>query len=311
MKRILMAGAVACALSMAFTAPVIADEETKIENEVVAQEALPKPDELKIQDGTVEGHKKPMDVYLKALKAAKAGDAEALKTCFAPDSREYLDNLSYDNDENEEETTAQALVRVLKGYSEEALVRAQGKVGNYAVIAVKNGEAVNLVKVTREGKWNDDGTEGPKNWYLASNYVGEYRTDYNAPGLKSLRDAIEKGDIAKLKEHLNEWQTKALDLITGVEEGVDGYALLMKRLQKIVKSEAKPVFILSRYDSALAYWFHSEEGDTFLVVRFNGDMYDWETEKKYTQVQLELEDTSEFHKDAGQAFKDFVSDWDW
>ncbi|MBZ0137895.1 MAG: hypothetical protein K8I27_16185 [Planctomycetes bacterium] len=312
MKRILLAGVAAGALSMAFIAPVIADEAgaTAGKVELVAQDALPKPGELKVQEGNLEGHKKPMEVYLKALKAAKGGDMAGLKGCFQPDSQDYLDEASWESDGDEEQTYLQVMAKILKGYSEEGVLREQGKVGNFAVIAVKNGEAVNMVKLVREGKWTEEG-ETPKNWYLASYSSSDYRTDYAAPGVKSIKDAIEKGDVAKLKEHLDEWQTKALDLITGVEEGVDGYALLLKRLQKLNNAEVKPLFILNRYDSTMAYWFHSDKGDTFLVLRFMGDTYDWETEKKYTKVQIDISATSDFQKDPAETFKNFVQDWSW
>ena len=313
MKRILLAGAAACALSMAFITPVIADEETKTEpkTEMVAQSAPPKPTEFKILEGATEGHKTPMELYLKALKAAKGGDMGALKSCFSPNSQDYLDETSWEGEGDEEQTYLQVMAGILKGYNEEGLVREQGTVGNYAVIAVKNGEAVNMVKVVREGKWNDDGTESPKNWYLSSYSSTDYRTDFNAPGVKSIRDAIEKGDVAKLKEHLDEWQTKVLDLVTGVEEGVDGYALLLKRLKKLNNAEVKPIFLLNRYDSSLAYWFHSEKGDTFLVLRFSGGMVDWETDKKYTKVEININLTTDFQNDPADAFKNFVGDWDW
>lgn len=307
MKRILLAGVAACALSMSFTSPVIADEDTK--TELVAEDAVPKPTDLKFLDGTNEGHKKPMDVYLKAVKAAKGGDMAALKSCFRLDDRDDLDETnSWDGGEK---TYLQWMGDILKGYSEEGMVREQGKIGKYAVIAVKNGEAVNLVKVVLEGK-RDEKTweEGPRDWFLASYRPMEYRIDYNAPGVKAIRDMIDKGDVAKMKEYLEEWQTKTLDLITGAEDGVDGYALLMKRLKKITSSEAKPIFLLGRYDTALCYWFHSEESDTFLVLRFT-EQQDWQTDKRHTEVKLELDKICDFHRDAGKAFRDFVGDYDW
>lgn len=310
MKRILLAGVAACALSMSFTSPVIADEEVKTaETDLVAQEATLKPTDLKIGEGTLDGHKKPMDVYLKALKAAKAGEMETLTGCFRFDDRESLAENSWEGDGDK--TYLQIVAGILKGYSEEGMVREQGKVGKYAVIAVKNGEAVNLVKVVLEGKRDEDWNEGPKSWFLASYSATDYRTDYNAPGVKSIRDAIDTGNVEKLKEHLDEWQTKVLDLVTGVEEGVDGYALLLKRLKKLTSAEAKPIFILNRWDSTLAYWFHTETSDTFLVLRFMGDMTDWETDKKYTKVQIDINLTTDFQNDAGETFKNFVSDWDW
>ena len=163
----------------------------------------------------------------------------------------------------------------------------------------------------RVGKYNDNGEMTDRNWYLSSYSSSDYRCDFNAPGVKEIRDAIEKGDVEKIKPHLDEYQTQVLDLITGVEEGVDGYSLLMKRLKKLTSSEAKPTIILNRWDSSLCYWFHTDKADSFIVLRFQGDAYDWQTDKKYTDVKVEIGATNEFKKDAGKAFKDFVQDWGW
>ena len=311
MNRILLAGVAVVALSAMFVSPVVADKTDGNSKATPLGDALPAPDALKINDGEAEGHKRPIDVYKKAIKAAKAGDTEKLKSCIQPDYQDYADEDSWEKDGEKTLTYVQLMASILKNYSEEAVERAQGKVGDYAVIAVKNGEAANLVKVVRVGKYNEDGEMENRNWYLSSYTASDYRCDYNAPGVMSIRTAIEKGDVAKLKEHLDEYQTQALDLITGVEEGVDGYALLLKRLKKLTAVEAKPTIILNRYDSSLAYWFHTDKGDSFIVLRFQGDTYDWENDKKYTSVKVELNSTNEFHKDAGKAFKDFVQDWDW
>ncbi|MCB9932195.1 MAG: hypothetical protein H6841_02105 [Planctomycetes bacterium] len=307
MKRILLAGVAAIALSAMFVSPVVADKVEGGKVTLVA-EGVPAPDALKINAGVKEGHKAPLEVYKKALKAAKAGEMETLKACFNPNNIDGIDSQSWDSDGDEELTNLGSMAKVLKGYSEDGAERAQGSVGDYAIIAVKNGEAVNLVKCVRVAKWTDDGEEKDKNWYLSSYYANEYRIDYNAPGVKEIRDAIEKGDVAKLKEHLDEYQTQVLDLIT--EEGTDGYALLLKSLKGIAAPDAKPAIILSRSDNALAYWFHSDKGDKFLVLRFM-ETYDWKTEKKYTQVNVEVSYTSQFKKDAGETFKNFVADWSW
>lgn len=309
MKRILLAGVAAIALSAMFVSPVVADKAEGSKVTPVA-EGVPAPDALKINAGVAEGHKSPLEVYKKAIKAAKGGDMAALKSCFDPNNLDYIEEESWDSEGEEKLTYLGAMAKVLKGYSEEGVERAQGSVGDYAIIAVKNGEAVNLVKTARIAKWTDEGESKDKNWYLASYYGHEYRIDYNAPAVKTIRDAIEKGDVEKLKEHLDQYQTQVLDLITGVEEGVDGYALLLKRLKKIGGGEAKPTIILARNDNALAYWFHTDKGDSFLVLRFM-ESYDWQTEKKFTQVQIEISYTSQFQKDAGETFKNFVADWSW
>ena len=146
MNRILMAGVATLAFCAMFTSPVVADKADGSSKATPVAEALPAPDALKINDGEAEGHKRPIDVYKKAVKASKAGDLEALKSCFEEDSREYMDDDSYEKDGDKELTYAGLLAKILKNYSEDAVERAQGRVGYYAVVAVKNGEAANLIR---------------------------------------------------------------------------------------------------------------------------------------------------------------------
>ncbi|MCA8910912.1 MAG: hypothetical protein KDB82_04360 [Planctomycetes bacterium] len=308
MKRMLFTGALALVLGLGLISPVTADKtESKGEAAPVADK-VPAPTEFKINDGKLEGHKRPNDVLVKAIKAAKAGEADTLKVCFNPNNRDGLDQASWgEKDGDNELTNLQAMTRVLKSYPDAGgLEMKQGKDGNYATVAVKNGDAVNLVQVQRLKKWEDE--EGNESWYLTSYMASSYRIDYNAPGLKEIRDAIDSGDIEKMKEHLDIWQTPALDLITGVEEGVDGYALLMKRFQKIGKTAEKPIILKRNGMSSLAYWFHSETADTFLVLQFN-EQTDWNTNKKYTNVTISISDTAEFQKDPLGYFKSWVGDW--
>lgn len=308
MNRMLFACAVALVLSLGFISPVTADKiEGKGEITPVADK-VPGPTDLKVNDGVLEGHIKPNDVLKKAIKAAKADELDNLKSCFNPNIREYLDNSSWgEKDGDNELTNLQAMVRVLKTYPDDGGIELkQGKVGDYVALAVKNGDAANLVQVQRLKKWEDKSKD--KNWFLTSYSAYEYRIDYNAPGLKEIRDAIDSGDVEAMKEHLNVWQTGVLDLITGVEEGIDGYGLLMKRFQKITKNADKPVILKQNGSSAIAYWFHSEKADTFLVLRFS-EQTDWETSKKYTNVEIDIQNTSEFSKDSAQQFNSWVGDW--
>ena len=312
MNRILMAGVATLAFCAMFTSPVVADKADGSSKATPVAEALPAPDALKINDGEAEGHKRPIDVYKKAVKASKAGDLEALKSCFEEDSREYMDNDSYEKDGDKELTYAGLLAKILKNYSEDAVERAQGRVGYYAVVAVKNGEAANLIRCKCIGKWDDEaGGYAHRNWYLATYNADDYRLDYNAPGVKEIRDAIEKGDVAKLKEHLSESETPALELISGVEEGIDGYALLLKRLKKLTASEAKPTIILNDWNSSLAYWFHTDKEDKFIVLHFSTAYENWDMDKRFTKVEIAITDTNGFMKSAGDKFQEFVGDWDW
>lgn len=306
MKRILLAGVAALALSALYVSPVVADKAEGSRLIPVA-EGVPAPDALKVNAGVKEGHKSALEVYTKAVKAAKAGEMETLKGCFDPNTVEYIEQEAWDSDGEEKLTHLANIANILKGYSEAGAERAQGSVGDYAVIVVQNGEAVNMVKCVRVNKWSETESKD-KNWYLASYYGNEYRIDYNAPDVKKVRDAIEKGDVEKLKEHLDQYQTQVLDLISG--DGTDGYALLLKSLKAIGSKEVKPTTILSRGDNALAYWFHTDKSDSFLVLRFM-ESYDWQTEKRFTQVQIEISYTSQFKKDAAETFKSFVQDWAW
>lgn len=297
-------------MSLGFISPVTADKtEGKSEITPLADK-VPAPTALKLNDGVVEGHIKPNDVLKKAVKAAKAGEAETLKGCFNPNNVDYLDEESWsEKDGDKALTNLQSMMRLLKTYPDDGGIEMkQGTVGDYAVLAVKNGEASNLVQVQRLKKWEDEGDD--KNWFLTSYNAYDYRIDYNAPGLKEIRDAIEAGDIDKMKEKLDPWQTGVLDLITGVEEGVDGYALLMKRFQKITKNAERPILLKQSGGSAIAYWFHSEAGDTFMVLRFS-EQTDWETEKKYTNVEIDISNTSQFAKDPAEFFTSWVGDWGW
>lgn len=310
----MLTGAAALAMSFAIVSPASADENKGSGAQLLKGE-VPAASELKIKDGTAEGHKSPLEVVKKAVKAAKAGEMATLKACIAADARDYLDEKSWDSDK--EETNLQMIAKIIGGWTEENLMQLeQGKVGNYAIVAVKNGEMAHIVKTSRvapEDKEESAGGKKVHNWFLTSGSPYEYRIDYNAAGVKTIREAIQKSDGAKLKENLQEWQTNTLELLKGVQEGVDPYDLLAKRLNKIISNggeTAKPRLLLNRYGSSVAYWFSSEKADTFLVLQFWED-YDWESGKKFTKVTIDLDSTSNFHKDAAGTFTNWVSDYEW
>jgi hypothetical protein len=316
MNRILLAGAAVLLLSIAAISTTIAEEGEPGKATLVA-DSIPAPGSLKVSEGVAEGHKSPLEVYKKAVAAAKAGEMDKLKACFNPNNADQLDQESWDNTGEEKLTNLQVMANTLKGYADDGQQRAQGVDGDYAVIAVKNGEAVNLVKCTRVAKWTEEGEEKDKNWYLSSHSAYEYRIDYNAPRVKEIRDAIEKGDNEKLKEFLDSYQTQVLDLISGVQEGVDPYALLMKRLQGIgggKGSKLTPTLLLNSWSTDMAYWFHqdksetAEASDSFIVLQFWED-YDWQTDKRFTNVRINLSSTSEFHNKPAETRKNWVQDW--
>lgn len=318
MNRILLAVAAALLLSVAIVSPVVADEGVPNKMTPVGDE-IPLPTALKVNAGVAEGHKTALEVYTKAIAAAKAGEMDKLKTCFNPNNLDYIDEESWESEGETKLTYLGAMAAVLKGYSEKGEERSQGAVGDYAIIAIKNGEAVNLVKCVRVAKWTEEGEEKDKSWYLSSYYASEYRIDFNAPGVKSIREAIEKGDVEKMKESLDPWQTQVLDLLSGVQEGVDPYALLMKRLQMIgggKDSKITPTILLDRSGTRLAYWFHQDKteaaaaSDSFIVLNFWED-WDWQTDKKFTNVRIDIGATTEFHKNGTEAFKNWVQDWSW
>lgn len=314
MNRMMVAVAALVLLSVT----VLADEGQSGKM-TLAADTIPAPSTLKVNAGVAEGHKSPLEVYKKAIAAAKAGEMEKLKSCFNPNNLDYIEEESWESEGETKLTYLGAMAATLKGYSEEGKELSQGAVGDYAVITVRNGEAVNLVKCVRVAKWTEKGEEKDKNWFLSTYYANEYRIDYNAPGVKGIRDSIEKGDVEKLKEYLDPWQTQVLDLISGVQEGVDPYALLMKRLQTMgggKDSKLTPTVLLDRSGTRLAYWFHqdktetAEASDSFIVLQFWED-WDWQTDKKFTNVRIDIAATTEFHKNNAETYKNWVQDWSW
>src|SRR5690606_11457528 len=139
MKWMAFAGSAALAPGVGFTSPVAADKDSCSENIELMQNKATTPSTLKINECAAGAHKQPMDVYKKAIKAAKSNDMAALRACFNPNNIDYIDEKSWENDGDEELTHLGAMAKLLKNFSEEGAVRAQGKVGDYAIITVRNG----------------------------------------------------------------------------------------------------------------------------------------------------------------------------
>ncbi len=278
---------------------------------------VPTPSELKVKDGTAEGHKSPVEVVTKAIKAAKADDMATLKACMANWAAQQADERSWSAGNDKGRTNAQEVGGLLAAMdSENMMLLEQNTAGNYAVVAVRRGDALHMIRTVREAPENAEGAKDKKvqDWKLVSCYASDYRVDYNAPGVKAIRDAIEAGDGTKLKEYIEEDQRATLELLKDVQEGVDPYDLLAKRLKKIIKNADKPKILVSRnssgFQNVMAYWFHKEGSDTFLALSFQ-DEWDWESKKLRSKVLLDLREISQFHTNAGDYFKQFVADYDW
>lgn len=270
--------------------------------------------DLKVNDGAEEGHKTPLQVVAKAIKAAKEKKLADLKACMNGDARRYADEKSWSSSEGA--TNLQEVGRVLATYSDEGhTLLKQNTVGNYAVVVCKSPLGTHMVRAVREGleleaKEGEEAKKGPENWYLTAYSSNDLETDFNAPQVAQIVDAINKGEVAKLKDFLDPWETQGLELLAGVKEGVDPYELLAGRLKKIITNgEAKPTLLLHRYSGEVAFWFSSEKGDTFIVLTFWNDT-DWETKKKSTTARISFNNTAQFHKTPGNTFKSWVDDYD-
>ncbi|MBK9976167.1 MAG: hypothetical protein IPP14_15450 [Planctomycetes bacterium] len=277
---------------------------------------LPKLAELKINDGTDEGFKAPADVVTKAIKAAKESKMADLKLCLNGDARNRADEKSWSSSEGN--TNLKELQTVLATFSEEGMqTLKQGTVGNYAVVLANSPMGAHLIRVVREqieleAKEGEEAKKLPYNWYLSSYSSDDYQINLNAPNFKEIIEAINKGDVTKMKEFLEPYETQGLELLVGMKEGVDPYDLLIQRLKKIITNgQGKPTVLLNRYSSEVAFWFNSEAGDTFIVLNFWTETTDWKTKKKQTVARIGFSRTAEFHKKAGPAFKGWVNDYDW
>lgn len=271
---------------------------------VQQDEKLPAADALKINAGTAEGRKTPTEVVTTAIKAAKDGKMDALKAVFTKDNQQYLENESYYKGQNIKAIDAVAIV--LATYDPANLKEfAQNTYGNYAIV-MHNTKAtgLRLIRTVYE----------KKNWCLRDYWIDEYSRDYSA-GLKETREAIDAGG-AKLKEHIDQYESDTLDLLVGAQDGVDPYDLLSKRLKKLSSGEGSPRIFLNYWSSEVAYWFNNpkagekEAKDKFLVLKFTTE-YDWKKGETFNVCKVALQNTAQFHKRPGGKFKEWVQDYDY
>lgn len=310
MHKFMMA-ACAAMLALCVTGAVRADK-----SETLAQweQKLPRQSELKIKDGTSEGHKTPLEVALRAIRAAKSGKLAELKVCLETDARDSADQNSY---LSEGKTNLQEIGARLALYSEEGLKAvAQNTVGNYALVMATSPRGVHMLRMELEAqelpaKEGEEAQKGPKNWYLCCNAPAELELDVNAPEVRQLIEAINKGDHAKVREFIDPWETRGLDFLAGAKEGCDPFEMLVYRLRKVINNgNGKPVMLMNRYSTEVAFWFSSESADTFIVVQFGTEL-NWETKRVTTQVKLAFNSSAMFHAEAGSQFKGWTNDWDW
>jgi hypothetical protein len=309
----------ACAVAFGFsysTATVRADDKST-DTTLVQENKLPKVKDLKVVDGTDAGHKTPLEVVAKAIKAAKDKKLADLKVCLSDDARRNADDKSYGLGANDA-TNLQHIGKVLATFSDEGqTLLKQGSVGHYAVVMCTSPMGTHFVRTIRqsielEAKEGEEAKKGPENWYLANYSAGDYEINYNSGNVKQIVEAITKGDVAKLKEFLDPWETQGLDLLAGVKEGVDPYDLLAQRLKTIVTNgDGKPTLLLQRYGSQVAFWFSGEKADTFIVLTFWNEYEDWETKKLTTTARIAFGNTAQFHKNASDTFKSWVEDYDY
>ncbi len=232
-------------LLLCLTCPARAADEA---SPVQQDEKLPAADALKVNAGTAEGRKTPTEVVASAIKAAKDGKMDVLKGLWTKDNQQYLDNESYYKGQDIKSIDAVAVV--LASFDAAKLKEfAQNTIGNYAIV-MHNTEStgMRLIRTVYE----------KKNWCLRDYWIDEYLRDYSA-GLKQTREAIEAGG-AKLKERLDTYETDTLDLLSGVQDGVDPYDLLAKRLKKATTSDGAPRAFLQLLVLRAGVLVHQLEG---------------------------------------------------
>lgn len=275
-----------------------ADQPTTVQED----EKLPAADALKVNAGTAEGRKTPTEVVASAIKAAKDGKMDVLKGLWTKDNQQYLDNDSYYK--GQDIKCIDAVAVVLASFDTGKLKEfAQNTIGNYAIV-MHNTEAsgMRLIRTVYE----------KKNWCLRDYWIDDYLRDYGA-GLKETREAIDAGG-AKLKARLDSYETDTLDLLSGVQEGVDPYDILGKRLKKATTSDGPPRLFLNAWGSELAYWFtnskagEKESKDNFIVLR-SDVRYDWQEKSYSTDSKIVIGSTAQFAKRPGGKFKEWVNDY--
>lgn len=276
------------------------------------EEKMPKQADLKISDGTDEGYKTPVEVMARAIKAAKDSKLADIKACLSKEARPRVDEKSFHGDGNT--TKLKEISLALAAYSAEGLTAIkQNTVGNYAVVICTSTLGRHLVRTTLESqdlpaKEGEEAKPGPKNWYISAYEPQDFDINVDTPQVKEIIDVINKGDAAKLKEFLETYETYGLPFLSGAKEGVDAYELLALRLKKIINNgNGKPVLLMNKYSSEVAFWFAGDAGDTFIVLKF---WIPWDAKKKATSVQISFGCTAEFFcRTAGQ-YRGWAEDWE-
>jgi hypothetical protein len=292
----------AAALMLLLAMNVGVNAEEKVVAASMQEEKLPSPDALKIVAGTAEGHKTPTEVLTKAIKAAKDGKMDALKSCFTKDAQKQLDETYYGN--NKEQKYIEVVAQQLAGLDPAKLSEIpQNTCGKYAIIKTETEKGTHFIRTS----W------AVKNWYLKDYHPDDYSRNY-MNGMEDIKKIIESGTGAKLKEKLEAYETETLELLVGVQEGVDPYDLLLKRIKKITTGEGKPKMFLNYWSAEIALWFNNPKAegakDSFLAIRLTPE---WDSKSGATSyvAKVGLYNTAQFHKRAGYQFTYWVQDWEY
>lgn len=284
-----------------------------VETTVQFQEKMPKQSELKISDGAEAGHKTPLEVVAKAIKAAKEGKLADLKACLDSDGKRSADENSY---QGEGRTNLKEVSLYLAAYSEEGLKAvAQNTIGSYAIVLCQSPLGTHVVRAVLEAqelpaKEGEEAKPGPKNWYIKYSMFQDFEIDVNAPQVKQIIDAINKADAAKLKEFIDPFDARLYEFIAGVKEGADPFEMLALKLKKIINTGSKPVMLYAYYSSEAAFWFSHEGKDAFIILSFRSET-DYETKKKSTEVKVGLTNTASFAAEPSSQFNGWTQNWNW
>ncbi|MCC6572784.1 MAG: hypothetical protein IT462_03245 [Planctomycetes bacterium] len=300
-KTWLMVAALAGAAWMGGTLAVAESKPDAVETAPVqwgADEKLPKFEDLKFLAGKDEGHKSPMEVVAKAIKASKDSKFDDLKSCYSKEARTRLDEQAWVNGK---ESTQIKLISGLLATLDAAKLKEikQNTVGRYGVVMANSEKGTHLIRCHIAGG----------NWRLKDTYHEDYSRNYMT-GMEDLRKAIAGGSGAEVKKYVDQYESTVLDLLAGVQDGVDPYDLLAKKLKKITDSEATPHWLLNYYSGEAALWFHTDKADTFMVVRISNE-WDPKTNGYTNVVRIPINSLASFNKTPGNAFKNWVTDYDW
>lgn len=278
------------------------------------EEKLPKQSDLKFTEGAEAGHKTPAEVVARAIKAAKDGKLADLKACLDSDNKRSADENSY---RGNGQSNVKEVANYLATYNAEGLKSvAQNTVGTYAIVLCTSPLGTHVVRTVLQAqelpaKEGEEAKPGPKNWYVKYSMFEDFEVDVNAPQVKVIIDSISKGDVAKLKEFLDPFESRLYDFISGVKDGADPYGLLAQKLKAIITTgTGRPVMLYSLYSSQAAFWFSHEGKDAFIILNFQAQT-SWEDKKKSTDVKIALSNTASFHAEPASQFNSWVQNWSW